>query len=444
MTVPPPTVPKPRSPTFTGSMHAPLFADLFADACVNVIESSAPGARLAAEHLFDTPNRLAGAMLVLDQPETHVPVAVLAEADAGRDRDPRLLQELLGKFERAECAIGLGNRRPGKHGRLRRLDRPTRGVQSATQNVAPTLVGVADLAHAILRSLQRGDGRHLDRGEGAVVEIGFDACERGDQGPVAAHEADAPARHVVALGHGEEFDGDVLRARDLEDRGGTIAVENDVGIGDVVDHPDPVLGGDIDDLLEEVQLDALRRRIPRKVQDQHLGLRPGVLDGALELLEEVHIRRQSHMTHVGTGDDEPVGMDRVSRVRHQHRIPCPHGRERQMGKPFLGADRDDRFAVRIQMDIEAIAVPVTDGATQPGDAARDRIAMRVLADRRLDQLVDDMLRCRLVGVTHAEVDDVLAPCSRFGLQLVDDVEDIGRQPLDAVKIGLGGDHWTTS
>jgi hypothetical protein len=205
-----------------------------------------------------------------------------------------------------------------------------------------------------------------------------------------------------------------------------------------------VLGGDVDDLLEEIQLDALRRRVPRKVQDQHLRLGPGVLNGALQLLEEVHVRRQTHVTHVRAGDDESIGMDRIGRIRHQDRIPCPHGRKRQVGKTLLRADGDDRLAVRIQMDVEAIAIPMTDGAAQPRDPARDRVAVSVLADGRLDQLVDDVLRRRLVGIPHPEVDDVLAPCSRFGLQLVDDVEDIRRQPLDAVKIGLGGNHWTTS
>jgi nucleoside-diphosphate-sugar epimerase len=42
-------------------------------------------------------------------------------------------------------------------------------------------VHVADLADALLRPFQRGDGRHLDGGEHAVIEIGLHPRQRGDQ-----------------------------------------------------------------------------------------------------------------------------------------------------------------------------------------------------------------------------------------------------------------------
>ncbi len=55
-------------------------------------------------------------------------------------------------------------------------------------------------------------------------------------------------------------------------------------------------------------------------------------------------------------------------------------------------------------------------------------------DDRLDQLVDDMLRRRQVGIAHAEIDDIGAARSRIGLEAVHFREDIGRQALDAVKV----------
>jgi hypothetical protein len=52
----------------------------------------------------------------------------------------------------------------------------------------------------------------------------------------------------------------------------------------------------------------------------------------------------------------------------------------------------------------------------------------------LDHLVDNMLGRRLVGIAHAEVDNVFATLARLRLQLVDDVEDVGGKPLDAGEL----------
>jgi hypothetical protein len=40
----------------------------------------------------------------------------------------------------------------------------------------------------------------------------------------------------------------------------------------------------------------------------------------------------------------------------------------------------------------------------------------------------------LVGITHSEVDDVLATMPRFQLQALDLGEHVGREPLEPVKI----------
>ena len=56
----------------------------------------------AFEEALDAARGLADALLVLDQREAHIIVAVLAEADARRDRDIGLLDQQLGEFEAAE------------------------------------------------------------------------------------------------------------------------------------------------------------------------------------------------------------------------------------------------------------------------------------------------------------------------------------------------------
>ena len=60
--------------------------------------------------------------------------------------------------------------------------------------------------------------------------------------------------------------------------------------------------------------------------------------------------------------------------------------------------------------------------------------MRARLVDRLDELIDDVLRRRHVGIAHAEIDDVGPPrtCSRF--QTVHFREYVWRQTLDAVEL----------
>src|SRR4029434_937133 len=97
-------------------------------------------------------------------------------------------------------------------------------------------------------------------------------------------------------------------------------------------------------------------------------------------------------------------------------------------------DRDDRLAVRIELDGVAAPVPVADGDTQLVDAAGHGVAMvrRLLGG--LDQALHDVRRGRPVGIPHREVDDVLSGVPRRLLEIADDVEDIRREPLYAWEI----------
>ncbi len=54
--------------------------------------------------------------------------------------------------------------------------------------------------------------------------------------------------------------------------------------------------------------------------------------------------------------------------------------------------------------------------------------------RRLNHLVDDVFGRGSVGVAHAEVDDVFSAAARGDLHLAGDVEDIGRQALNAAEL----------
>jgi hypothetical protein len=118
-------------------------------------------------------------------------------------------------------------------------------------------------------------------------------------------------------------------------------------------------------------------RIAREAEDHHLRLRRALADGALQLLEEVDIRRHAHRADVGAGDDGAVDVDRVRGIRHQHRIAAVQRGEHQVGEAFLRADGHHRLGFRVEIDVVAALVPVADRLAQARNALRHRIAVRV-------------------------------------------------------------------
>ena len=183
----------------------------------------------------------------------------------GDDRTFAFGEQLLRELERAHrCGTPRGSspRRTSTPSACRPSSPPRAGPCTARRGASGTWRAIS--VDALLRAFERRDRRDLHRRERAVVVIALDARQRVDEVLVADHEADAPARHVVALRHREELDRDVARARHLHDRRRLPAVERDVGVGEVVHDVDVVLARERDDPLEERQLDALRRRIGRE------------------------------------------------------------------------------------------------------------------------------------------------------------------------------------
>ena len=126
-------------------------------------------------------------------------------------------------------------------------------------------------------------------------------------------------------------------------------------------------------------------------------------------------------------------MNRVAGVGHQHGVAVVQGGQHQVRQAFLGADGDNGFAVRVDIDGVAVFVPVRDGAAQARDAARGGVAVGVIALGDLHQFLDDMRRRGAVGVAHAEVDNVFATAARRHFQLGGDVEDVGGETINARK-----------
>src|SRR5262245_42804687 len=148
-TTPAPIVPKPISPTRTDRAARTRSAGL--GPARGLIEH-------CAERFLDAADGLPGPMLVLDEREAHVVIAVLAEADARRHGDLGVSQQELAELERAERLVLVGNLGPHEHRRLRLRHVPAGAVEPLAQHVAAPAIGLADLVDVVLRSVERVNG----------------------------------------------------------------------------------------------------------------------------------------------------------------------------------------------------------------------------------------------------------------------------------------------
>ena len=194
-----------------------------------------------------------------------------------------------------------------------------------------------------------------------------------------------------------------------------------------------MLGREFHDLPVKFQRGGLCRGVGGKTNHDGDRTRDRMPRCMLESAQIVFRRRRVDMPYRATGNEKAESMDRVGgRGRQDHIARCGD-RLGQVGKAFLGAQRDDDFAVRIKIDIEAALVIARLGLAQSGNAARGGIAVGAWIFGRLAQFCEDVRRCRQVRIAHAEIDDVRAICPQFGLQAIDFFENIRRQALGAVK-----------
>src|ERR1700674_3225818 len=108
-----PTVPRPARPTFSGSTMTNPVSSAAGRERHDVVQNLVGRVEEAAH----AAGALADALLVLDERDAHIALAVLAEADARCHRHLRLLDQELGELHRAAGSEALRHRRPGEHGR---------------------------------------------------------------------------------------------------------------------------------------------------------------------------------------------------------------------------------------------------------------------------------------------------------------------------------------
>jgi hypothetical protein len=105
-------------------------------------------------------------------------------------------------------------------------------------------------------------------------------------------------------------------------------------------------------------------------------------------------------------------VDRIGRVRREHDVAGRGDRGGQTRKPLLRSHRHDHFGFGIDVDPKPATIVIRLGLAQTGDTLRLRIAVRAGFPRDFDELLDDVLGRRQVGIAHAEIDDVLPARAR--------------------------------
>jgi hypothetical protein len=98
-----------------------------------------------------------------------------------------------------------------------------------------------------------------------------------------------------------------------------------------------------------------------KANDEQLGFRPSLLDSFFELSKEAFAGSEGNTTKVAAGENYRVLMDRIGWTGAKYYVTRIYDGPRQVGQPFLGADGDDRLAVRVEIYLVAPLVPIADG-----------------------------------------------------------------------------------
>ena len=152
--------------------------------------------------------------------------------------------------------------------------------------------------------------------------------------------------------------------------------------------------------------------------------------------DEVFRRRLGrHRANDAARHQEAEGVDRIGGIGREHHVAGRGDRLRHIGEALLRAQRDDDLRLGIELHAETTGVIAGLGAAQAGNALGGRIAVGARLADRLDQLVDDVLGGRQVGIAHAEVDDVGAGGAGLSLERVDLLKDVRRQAPHAVELG---------
>ncbi len=187
---------------------------------------------------------------------------------------------------------------PYEHGPFGAGHFPSGPVETGNQGVATLSVSIVDFPDTLLVAFQGDDRGNLDGLEDPVIQVALDSPQGTDDFRITNTIANPPAGHGVAFGHGEEFNSHFLGPLGLQETGCLVAVEGQIGIGEIVNDHDIVFFGPIHNLFKKLQIHDFRGRVVRVAQDQNLGLGPGLTGGLHQVVEKVLVGTGRYAPHI--------------------------------------------------------------------------------------------------------------------------------------------------
>ena len=201
-----------------------------------------------------------------------------------------------------------------------------------------------------------------------------------------------------------KLDGDVHRARNLEDRRRDVAVECDLAVRIIVRQHDVMAATRSHHALEVLAWRDGRSGIVRIVQVDELRALQNGRGNLFELEEKVRARREIVQIRLGIRQHSTAMIDGVSGNRHDRGVSGVEHRRRQMRDPFFGAEQRMELGERIHGEAEAALHVAGGGFAECRQAELKRVAAhRGILDGAGESFHRDARR-REIGVPRPDID----------------------------------------
>jgi hypothetical protein len=106
-----------------------------------------------------------------------------------------------------------------------------------------------------------------------------------------------------------------------------------------------------------------------------------------------------------------------------------------MADPLFCTDGNDALRFRIEFNVVAPTIEVSDGRAKFINSFRGRVSVVPWVFYGLNQFIDNMFGSGEIGISHAQVDDILPSLPGLYLQLIHNAENVRGQPHHPMKTG---------
>ncbi len=101
--------------------------------------------------------------------------------------------------------------------------------------------------------------------------------------------------------------------------------------------------------------------------NQNLGPRERLPIDTGEIFKKIAVLAKLDAADFPAGNDETVHMNRIGRRRSHDHVAGTDDGQSEVREAFLRSDRDDRFGLRVEIDIIVSLVPPANGVPKLGD-----------------------------------------------------------------------------